>query len=345
MFNKIHVEDDKPILAFIKSSNIQVFPCGRRRSTFITDYSGGTTEESGHRIPFDPEARLNTEANNRKHSSLNGYSQTYFNKWDNVTDEFSISVAGYLFSISSTMSASAFGGHVFSLIKAKQNEIDGTNLSENDYNNIYVNIIIEDTLLFSGFQKYYTGILHNQFEENLTEPVLDLLVDSKNIDSADSYCFSGLSFSLEPLTGNATDTVSSRSQTITDSTGINKNQLIVSLRLLSYTDKRWKIYEPARLPNITHGPTENSVFINELYANKLTITDLDVNGNFNVNATGDISLRADQNHTGSITAEGHITAQEFWQGTKQLSIIDLEQSTNASGHECWQLKIHSVNKS
>ena len=90
MFIEKRYENDN-ILAFIKSKNIQVFPCGRRRSTDIA----GT----GTRLPFDPEARLNTEANNRKHSSLNGFTQTYLKEWDTTGKRLSLSIAGYLFDI------------------------------------------------------------------------------------------------------------------------------------------------------------------------------------------------------------------------------------------------------
>ena len=60
---------------FVKSLNVQAFPCGRRRS------------DSNQVIPFDPEARLNTEANNRKHSGINGYTQTFLKSdWNTGTE-------------------------------------------------------------------------------------------------------------------------------------------------------------------------------------------------------------------------------------------------------------------
>ena len=60
MFIETHKTENDIDLTFIKSTCIQAYPCGRRR---IPDQ---TAETAGFRIPFDPEARLNTEANNRK---------------------------------------------------------------------------------------------------------------------------------------------------------------------------------------------------------------------------------------------------------------------------------------
>jgi hypothetical protein len=89
-------------LTFVESTNIQAYPCGSRRSTFIsadTNNDGTTATNEGKYIPFDPEARLNTEANNRKHSSLNGYTQTYLKDWDEANKTLTLSLAGHLFTI------------------------------------------------------------------------------------------------------------------------------------------------------------------------------------------------------------------------------------------------------
>ena len=109
MFIKTRIDtinDTQIARAFVKSAHVQAFPCGRRRSTPIEkdlndiQTAGKVTE---YRIPFDPEARLNTEANNRKHSSLNGYTQTYLYSWNKDSDnKLSMSIAGYLFSIALT---------------------------------------------------------------------------------------------------------------------------------------------------------------------------------------------------------------------------------------------------
>ena len=92
------------ILTFIKSSNIQAYPCGRRRAVEDRDLNDNDIVEADEhiRIPFDPEARLNTEANNRKHSSLNGYTQTYLKEWDEKKKLLTVALAGYLFNITLT---------------------------------------------------------------------------------------------------------------------------------------------------------------------------------------------------------------------------------------------------
>jgi hypothetical protein len=60
MFTEVHLKNDDSgqKLAFINSLNVQAFPCGRRRSEQIT------SADDKYYIPYDPEARLNTEKNN-----------------------------------------------------------------------------------------------------------------------------------------------------------------------------------------------------------------------------------------------------------------------------------------
>ena len=73
---------DNANLIFIKSRYIKAFPCSRRRSNLTIDTDGNENSVlDKYYIPFDPEARLNTEANNRKHSALNGYKQDYLREW------------------------------------------------------------------------------------------------------------------------------------------------------------------------------------------------------------------------------------------------------------------------
>ena len=95
------VKNNDNRLVFIKSKNVNVFPCGRRRSNLI-DADGSTlTVNDRYYIPFDPEARLNTEANNRKHSGLNGFRQSYIYDWSYTASSgvLSLVIEGYLFNI------------------------------------------------------------------------------------------------------------------------------------------------------------------------------------------------------------------------------------------------------
>ena len=363
MFIETHVDNlyaEQLALTFIKSLNVQAFPCGRRRSAFIDQNNNGKIDASETtRIPFDPEARLNTEANNRKHSGLNGYTQTYLNKWDVDNNMLSISLAGYLFNITleaDCVSDAEFGYKVFETIRDKlvnmAANVEGfsfDNESFNENSRIYANILIEDTQLFSGFHDYYTGVLRNQSADDFTPAVLDILCSNINayeendptyhyyVDDPGSYYFSGLSFSVQPLTG-STDTTSERY--IKES-----RQTIVSLCLLEKVDGKWKIYEPAYLPKITHGPTADSIAIGDLYTTGLNTTSANITDKFTVQASGDIELRADTGvgHSGSITAE-IVSAKKLIQNGMSVPVIKLAQSTDDKGEECWQLQINLGSK-
>ena len=165
MFIKTRIDtvgENKIARVFVKSSSIQAFPCGRRRSTEIST-AGSTSTSDKYRIPFDPEARLNTEANNLKHSGLNGFTQTYVKSYnksyidgDNEFKDgvFLFSLAGYLFSIKLTGdyydSPNNFGGSIISCIaralydSANSNQDIDTftaNFAE-DNSKIYANIRI-----------------------------------------------------------------------------------------------------------------------------------------------------------------------------------------------------------
>lgn len=61
-------------LGFLNSMEINVFPCSRRNSSIIESQKEG---QSHYYFPYDPEARLTTEANKIKETSSNGFTQTY----------------------------------------------------------------------------------------------------------------------------------------------------------------------------------------------------------------------------------------------------------------------------
>lgn len=342
MFIETHLDtinDEQIALAFIKSSKVQAFPCGRRRSTLIgndLNNDGLVSESEGFRIPFDPEARLNTEANNRKHSSLNGYTQTYLKSWNKDMDsQLVLSLAGYLFSISLATDYTSeyeFCDHVFGTIINKIKKLDKDFNEENftaSHSRIYANIVIEDVQLFAGFQSYYTGVLQSQSTEN-TAQVLDLLCADKNPEDVNSYYFSGLSFSVSPLTG----IVETRSELKVN----NSRQTIISLCILQKDDGVWHINEAARLPKIIHGDTADSVALGDLYANSVTTPKATITDEFNVSASGDIELTAGAGGSGSISAE-FLKAKKLVQGDKPVPVIELAKSKDSTNNECWQLKI------
>ena len=352
---------------FVKSAKIQAFPCGRRRSTEDTnDYV----------IPFDPEARLNTEANNRKHSSLNGFTQTYLKDWNapaNENGKFSLSLAGYLFDIllpaEANYTINTFAGAIAEKV--------------NTTNYIYANILIEDVYLYTskvgendtGSYDYFTSVLRNQSVSEYPELSLDLEATTGS-RQRDNFYFSGLSFSNLPLTGKA-QTRSSTEEGL---------QTEVSLCVFEKdtTTGEWKIHEPARLPNIEHGATENSIVVGDVLIqstvdnegnltveNHITSTTLEttesattknlvvseqadiktvnVEKNLNVTTTGSKATISDLeamnanigtlNVDNSYGGDGCVSAETFMQDGSKVSIIDLVKKDD----DFWQLQISRIN--
>ena len=389
MFNKIYTSTgsgdniSKESVAFLKSTVVKAFPSGRRRSKEI---------DHKYFIPFDPEARLNTEANSRKHSSLNGYTQTYLKEWDIGSDvegavrngRILLSLAGYLFDIdlSSLKTPNAFGSEIVTCFMTKcQEVIDSTTATEaakataktmleqlNLATSIYANIILEDIHLYSsasGLPEYYTSVLRDQLsaEEGLPSTYLDLLnIDESNNDeyirNLDNYYFSGLSFSTTPLAGSFDDsafnankiykvtpkTVTRRIGADAEGKGIDValNQQIISLHLLEKVSGVWEIYQPAYLPRIEHGATEDSIVlygdttltgtdknfkvegITELAGETTIKSNLKVDDNINVGALTD-EEKATADNGGNIVAKNDITAKN-----DLIAENDLRVDNNAS---------------
>lgn len=267
MFIETH-SDNNTTLTFVKSANIQAYPCGRRQSEAVDRDGNPGTVNDRYYFPFDPEARLNTEANNRKHSSLNGYTQTYLKSWDETDGNISLALGGYWFNIK--LDAGYITANDFSTKVLEQ--IDDANATT-----IYANILTEDVHLFSGFQEYYTSVLRNQSNTSIPETTLDLIntttADSGNLESMRNfanYYFSGLSFSTTPLTGDTTfKTRNSINKTFTRDYKTVKQQ-IVSLCILKKVNETWVINEPAWLPEIEHGETPNSIKVEDVVAHDIT---------------------------------------------------------------------------
>lgn len=271
------ISNEKIALAFIKSLNIQAFPCGRRRSTLLSDLSS--------RIPFDPEARLNTEANNRKHSSLNGFTQTYLDSWDKDNNKLTVALAGYLFNIdldAKYVDKQRFGDSFASALTPSAD-------------NLYVNILIEDTPLFQGEPKAYTTGVLSSLATTDDESALDIIIEDKPTkestsikDIKDDYYFSALAVSSAPLShvvrtkcsaeGQEVPNFSTRddfSYTVENDAATIKKR-VVSLHLLEKVDGTWQIHEPARLPHIEHGDTEDSIVVKDITAGKFTAAEVGV---------------------------------------------------------------------
>lgn len=334
MFKETHrdtiYENTKLALTFISSAYVQAFPCGRRRSTAISNDSNGDGVSSiteQYKIPFDPEARLNTEANNRKHSSLNGYTQTYLHKWDKDAKVLSLSLAGYLFNITLTdeyIEEDDFGTAAFvalrntsyQLEKEEDQSLVETEFTDDfnkSYDKLYANILLEELPLVSGAKNYYTEVLRNQSAEN--EPSLDLLctnidlTQSENKDAAkklENYYFSGLSFSVTPFT----DKTGTQSVKTIKKDGTSKKTIVSLCILEKDKNDKWICNQLAMLPEIKHGPAEKSILVNGLYTQNVTIKKLDTDpattANVAIEADGYIDLDGGTINAGTLKHNGSI---------------------------------------
>lgn len=285
MINEVH-EANEIKLAFVKSLNVQVFPCGRRRSTPI-DTDG--TLEGQFLIPFDPEARLNTEANNTKHSGVSGFKSSFIKSWNINKKELNLVLNGYNFKISLSnnyVDPQKFGLNTFKALGLSTDFLTRPEESAN----LYANIILKKTDLFSGFVDYDTLVLGDQDSgtSSETEYNLDLLISSKvnSTNSSekkdpDNFYFSGLSFSAESLA----DLYSRNAGSVSVSEGaakrveLSNGDIIVSLLLLKgepFQDitlkwgYSWSIYQPALLPKIEHGNEEDSVKLEKVFVDDIS---------------------------------------------------------------------------
>jgi hypothetical protein len=279
MFNETRNAPDVSglTLAFIKSTNVQAFPCGRRRSEeVVIDVDGDGTEKDSEKfhIPFDPESRLNTESNNRKHAGVNGYKQTYLGEWAaGGNDYLTLSMFGYQFKIKLDSTGRTMNGFG-SAVAEKLGLTSPTAL-----NHIYANIRIEDVPLYSGINTYNTSILRDQTEEISPLSTLDLLNKTATENQSllrnnpnEYFFFSGLSFSTQPLSGDTTASTISEKPTLRNN---EPYQHVVSLRILDFdtVNNAWVVHQPALLPKVEHGDEVDSVKVGLLHA-----TDIKLNG-------------------------------------------------------------------
>lgn len=228
-------------LIFINSANIKAFPCGRRRSLIVDQDGSPATVSDRYYIPFDPESRLNTEANNRKHSGLNGFTQTYVKSWDEASRTVLLSLAGYSFDIAldeDYASCATFGEAVAALLGGAPDEI-------------YANIRMEETPLVAELAS--TVILRDQTSENTALTCLDVPSDTKTETDDTIFYFSGLSFSAQPISAS------------------KNSQQVAHICILKYTDGAWMLNQAALLPEIKHGATVDSVEVTSLEASHVSI--------------------------------------------------------------------------
>lgn len=291
MFIEQHTHNEIPkgiMLTFLKSLNVHVYPCGRRRSELI-DIDGNltTTKTDKYHIPFDPEARLNTEYNNRHYSGLNGYTRSYVNAWDAEKNTFSFTISGYAFTIDLTERKEDGTRETISTIQDFAEKLV-TSLEAPDCKEIYANIKLEEIPLYNRTDKvteYNTWILRNQSDTLYASNMLDLLRKgaTRNSNEATEYYFSGLSFSATPITEKVKIPGIDNAPAVTDKyipgnveivgpggvVSKTRTQHEFSLRILEKKEDDWQLYEPALLPRIEHGNTQDSLEVGHLNAKSL----------------------------------------------------------------------------
>lgn len=276
-----HTLETSPILlTFLKSIDVKAYPCGRRRSESIIK-NDKVSEK--YFLPFDPEARLNTEFNNTRHNSLNGYTQSYINELDEDKKFFTFAINGYTFTINITSADDIDSNvNVIDLFGTKL----ASSLGDESSKKIYANIKLEEIPLYSRVDSisseetllYNTWVLRNQSASSYATPELDLLRSAKgneqlNISNVNEYYFSGVSFSTRPITEDAQKSIansSACSYKFIQANDLNRAQYEFSLCILLKDDNgQWVLNEEAKLPRVLHGETENSVKVGHISAESI----------------------------------------------------------------------------
>ena len=227
------------------------------------------TGNSAYKIPFDPEARLNTELNNRRHSGINGFTHTFIKSWDETKRQLVLCLYGYIFTI--TLPEEYF------------NNIDklGAHIADklgSSANRIFANIRLEElTIFYEDGSKlgYSSWILRAQeSQQEVTDSSLDMfaskLPDRTNRADPENYYFSGLSFSAVPI-ASIEDTVNTAiiTEIPEDEKSGSKAQQVCSLCIFEKPAGEWVLCQKALLPNVAHGDTQDSVVIKDLFVNSI----------------------------------------------------------------------------
>ena len=257
MFNEKHQigrgSNSGQYLSFLGSKYVKVFPCGRRRAY----------KKDGTPIPFDPEAKLNTELNNRKVSGLNSINESFYVGQEWSTDLLRLVIGGYSFDIE--------------LADGYKNIVDfcdkTTEFIGNNDKAIYANIKLSKIQIYeSNDSSYdssnaldsYTWVLKNQSDDtDISHLDIEIKTDPSTIDD---FYFSGLSFSTYPLVDDMTTDIDYAHGPIYSSADITQQDF--SIKLFIY-DKGWKLNPAILLPELSHGDTDKSVRFTELQADKM----------------------------------------------------------------------------
>lgn len=272
MFNKVHQigsgTNSEEFLVFAGSKYVKAFPCGRRRA-YETDNTP---------VPFDPEAKLNTELNNRKIVGTSGFANSFYNGQEWSTSTLKLVIGGYSFELDLNSDNSALNDFCNNIAKkiyfAEHNaEATVTQLKDfiKNYNNLFVNIKLAKVKLYESAEDgldSYTWMLKNQSnDDNISW--LDLPETANGSTEVDNFYFSGLSFSLSPVV----DTQIDSNETLYHAYDSDSTQQNFSFKLFIYSNNSWKLNPFALLPKITHGDSVDSVQITELQTGSAYISE------------------------------------------------------------------------
>jgi len=345
--NTITIGNVEAKMAFLGSKDIFVYPCSRRSSEALAHT--GSSYNNRFYIPFDAEARLNTEANHMKTASSNGFTQNYIKSWNPTTvaikktpaeNDINNSVlpgihlvlAGYSFYIpdQTNDSANAFGGRVCDFVG------DPTATS------IYANILLEKTPLYmenngGGPVDVGTWILRNQTSTDTAAACLDRLPEDhiENQPTTDDFYFSGLSFSTTPLSTLGSDTevdpycVVKLADNVNDGTPFE--QQVISLKILEKTNTVWTVYQPALLPHIWHDQENASAAVEYFRVHKKAQikNDLNIEGNIKADSAekravfNDVKIKGNLEATKNAEFKGTLKAN-----TKNSQFKDVQIDNN-----------------
>ncbi len=340
-------------LCFVKSLDISVYPCGRRNSTIIEQ--NPNTRLDDYYYPFDPEARLNTEYNNRHITGINGFTHTFIKNWRTFEDSgpetsaeranLEIVLGGYSFRIPECTSPDDFGKAFKNFIfNDVYKNTDAKNIPNiNKSNKIYANIRLEKVPLYSSLNALSidvsTWILRNQSDTVQAEPSLDRLINTATPNSKKdeseataNYYFSGLSFTATPIADfESTKTIYNKDDIQTYGVKFysdeeNRNeQVVISLCMLEYDSDqdKWLIYQPSLLPNIRHGALADQIEVTHIYVegDEYLDGDLTVEGNIKANWKNklahfyNITVDNDALISGNITANSTNKLAKFYDVT------------------------------
>lgn len=312
-------------LYFLKSTEITTYPCGRRNSTIIEGSDPRTTMDNFY-YPFDPEARLNTEANNRRISSINGYTQNFIKSWD-AKNGLHLVLGGYSFKIPNATNISSFCREKFQ-----------------NFGELYANIRIEEIPLYESTElNYFSWVLRAQNDSAFGDPpCLDHLINANaGIDKA-NYYFSGLSFTNVPVVPfipykTVLDENLERSMpaySIKEYKGkpieetqldLSTNQIVISLRIATKKNGVWELCQNSLLPDIRHGILPGEVELGHLFVegNEEVRGDIIANNSkiptgisdktreahahfFNVTIDGDLIVKRKATFQSDVTIEGNL---------------------------------------